>query len=240
MKRLYAGTDIALIGAWDSNSNKNLPSDTAVSKIDEIIEKASAEGSLFFIKTGGDGGGDIHIYVNEDVPENINNCSKVIEEKFSISIPSGELVVGGIEEYMDPSLAGDADNSLQVPEGDYSLKCYMCDDEDESQNDDAEKALREIVGEKDLAFYDNVNLYGCLIGAGLSVLALVVALFLVKWYFALSAPILVMLLYSHLLDWGIRRSKRYKKLDDIIPQYRLEHEPPTFVFELIKIFDIVR
>jgi hypothetical protein len=133
---------------------------------------------------------------------------------------------------MDPSLAGDADNSLLLPEGDYFLKCYMCDDEDESQDDEAEKALKKIVGEKELAFYDNVNLYGCILGAVLSILSFVIALFFVKWYFALSAPILVMLIYSNLLDWGIRRSKRYKKLDDIIPQCRLEYEPPTFVFEL--------
>ena len=238
MKRLYAGTDIAMIGAWDSNSNQNLPSETAASKIDEIIEKASSERSLFYINTGADGGGYIHIYVNEDVPENIKSFSKVIEENFSISIPSGELIVGGIEEYIDPSLVGEADNSLRVPEGDYSLKCHMCDDEDESRDDDAEKSLREIVGERELAFYDNVNLYGCLIGGGLSVMALVIALFIVKWYFALSLPVLAALVYFHLMDWGIRRSERYKKLDDIIPQFRLEHEHPTFVFELTQIFDV--
>src|SRR5687767_5600663 len=100
-RRVDAGTDIAMVGAWDQSRqapevcHANPPLEAS------LLESDAKEGHLFVIHTGADGGGPIDVYIDAEVPSSIrkkNNAKEGGVKEFLLSVPTGKLVVGGVED----------------------------------------------------------------------------------------------------------------------------------------------
>src|SRR5688500_18367528 len=121
--RVDAGTDVAMIGAWDAGQNAS--PFTAAERADHLkaLERDASEGRLFLIHTGADGGGPVDVYVDESAPAVVHARIKLIAENVLLSLPSGALMVGGVEDYRsDESRLTGPGSGIQIPAGDYALR----------------------------------------------------------------------------------------------------------------------
>lgn len=236
-QRIDAGTDAALLGAWDLSRDDVLFSKEEVKYLHKSLASDSGKGHLFFIQTGADCGGPIDVYVDREAPEIVTSRTNKIEQNFLLSLPSGKLVVGGVEDYRRKGKKITAAKSVvNVPAGDYSLTCYVAKDEEERPEDRSEKELARLVGAENVRYFDRITNWGCMVGV---LLPLLLFFFLSIWMglIALPVTIVVSILYFYLLQGVLKRNERYRRLEEIIPAFRLKHERPLFVFVLKKIED---
>ncbi len=60
-RRIEAGTDIAMIGAWDASQNDTKLAGVGFKKLEQSLEADCAAARLFLLHTGGDGGGPVDV-----------------------------------------------------------------------------------------------------------------------------------------------------------------------------------
>jgi hypothetical protein len=233
--RIDAGTDVAMIGAWDAQRNAKAFTTSQLSQLSDTLEADAAEGHLFLLHTGADGGGPIDLYIDEAIPSDIYQRLVPLGGEFLLALPSGALVVGGAEDYRlaEPKITG-PNSVLTVPAGDYSLRCYTAKDEEQSPR--SENELKRLVGTADLEYYDRVNSSGCLFGA-LTLLLFPILSFPLGWKVALPITAAVFISFFPAREWLLKRNARYQRLDKVVPVFRLQHQDPVFVFELRSIRD---
>ena len=224
--RADAGTDVAMIAVWDAQRNATPFTAGQRQRHLDTLEADATEGHLFLVHTGGDGGGPVDVYVDERIPDDTRERFSRCGGEFLLLLPSGSLVVGGAEEYRTGEAAR---TSVAVPPGDYTVRCYKL--EDEEQSPPSEEELRRLVGRADLAYYDRINKIGCITGV-LTLLLFPVLAFPLGWKVALVVTIVVSLGFFPLREWLLRRNARYQRLNDIVPAFRLGHQDPAFIFEL--------
>src|SRR5688572_32313699 len=97
--RINAGSDIAMIGAWDAGRNDSALTKVSGRKLDEALEQDATAGDIFLIHLGGDGGGPIDVYVDSPIPNEALTEARAAEREFLLRVPSGRLIVGGVEDY---------------------------------------------------------------------------------------------------------------------------------------------
>ena len=188
------------------------------------------------IHTGADGGGPVECYVENPHRPTIHARFAPIAENVLLSVPSGALMVGGIEDYRFPNRRSPAPTaSIQVPAGDYALRCFVV--KDPEQESPAEQRLRETLPAADIRYYDQANSRGCIAGA-LTLLLFPLLAVVIDWRIALPITVAVFLSFFPLRAWILKRNARYQRLDAIIPRTALEHEDPGFVFELTRVTDV--
>src|SRR5688572_7723053 len=165
--RVDAGTDAAMIGAWDATRN-----DQPLGASDEpasVLEADAADGHVFVLNTGADGGGKIDVYVDEAIPPDVAETLRAVPGSFLVSVPSGRLMVGGGEDYRSGEPIQTSDRSVvNLPAGDYELRCYT--PKDTEREPGSEAGLRKRVGADEVAYYDRINNIGCI--GGVAMLAL--------------------------------------------------------------------
>ena len=129
-----------------------------------MLERDAAEGRLFLIHTGSDGGGPVDVYVDESAPASLHARITPIAENVLLSVPSGALMVGGVDDYRSPKarLTG-PDSVIQIPAGDYALRCFVANDAE--QEPSSEQRLRDALPAADIKYYDRINSRGCIAGA---------------------------------------------------------------------------
>jgi hypothetical protein len=231
--RVDAGTDVAMIGAWDAGGNAS--PFTAAERGDHLqsLEREASEGRLFLIHTGGDGSGPVDVYVDEAVPAPVHARVRPIAENVLLSVPGGALTVGGVEDYRSDELRLTGPGSvLQIPAGNYALRCFV--PRDPEQESSAEQLLREAVPADDIKYYDRINSRGCAAGALTPLLFPLLAL-VIDWRIALAITAAVFLSFFPVREWSLKRNARYQRLHDIIPRARLEHEDPMAILELTRV-----
>ena len=236
--RIDAGTDVAMIGAWDAERDTTPFTAAETKRVPDALEADAAAGHLFLLRTGADGGGAIDLYIDEAIPAEMQQRLAREGGEFLLAIPSGQLVVGGAEDYRsaEPRITG-PDSCVAVPAGDYSLRCYRL--EDEEQDAGSEKELGRLVGKADLAYYDHTNRIGC-VGGLLTLLLFPLLSFLLGWKFALPLTAVAFLSYFPVREWLLKRNARYQRLHKIVPVFRIKNPDPSFVFELRPIRDGAR
>src|SRR5688572_20003201 len=94
-RRIEVGTDVAMIGVWDAARDAT----PRPWKSADELEAEAAEGHLFLLHTGADGGGPVDVYVDADVPVEVLTTLKPLGREFLVAAPSGRLVIGGVEDY---------------------------------------------------------------------------------------------------------------------------------------------
>jgi hypothetical protein len=227
--RFDVGTDVAMLGAWDTRrAAQVLTGDEAKNRADVLTADAEA-GYVFWINTGADGGGPVDVYVDETPVSDIKRSLTFLGGDFLLSVPSGELIVDGAEFYRASTDSVKERRPARVRPGDYAVRCYEWTDVESTPKTEAE--LERLVGRADVVYYDRLNHIGCW-----SVIAMVL-LFPVWWYvWGFTIGLVVMVVSTsgslHLHRWILKRNKRYQRLLEIIPTYRLQHEDPGFVLEL--------
>jgi hypothetical protein len=232
--RIQAGTDIALIGAWDASCNARPLAASANQRA--VLEADAAEGHLFLLETHADGGGAIDVYVDQAIEQEVLARLRPVPadgKPFLLAVPTGALLVRGAEDYRAGAPIATTDRSVvRIPPGDYGVRCYAPTDPEREPASEAE--LRKLVGEGDLAYYDRTNRAGCLIGV-LLLLLFPINLFPFGWVTALAITVVVVLAYFALRAKLLERNERYQRLHKVIPPFRLRTEDPWLVLELRRV-----
>jgi len=228
--RTDAGTDIAMIGAWDAQCDTTPFTAPERKHLAQSLERDAGAGHLFLVHTGADGGGPVDVYVDEPIPADERERLVPLEGAFLLAVPTGALVVGGVEHYRSstrPTM--ERHDSITVPPGDYLLRCYRQQNEELAPR--SERELEKMVGRSDLRYYDRLNNLGCLTG-GLTLLLFPTLVFPLGWRLALLITVIVFLAYFPILEQLRKRDPRYRRLHAIVPEFRIRHADPVWVFEL--------
>jgi len=236
-KRVDAGTDVAKIGAWDASRNDSVLSKGWGKAYDQTLEDDAAEGHLFLIHTGADCGGPIDVYVDAEVPDAVRNAARLLDGEFLIRVPTGRLVVGGVEDYRSAKPRITGENSIvSIPSGDYRLRCYVGETDEESGPSLSEVEARAISAE-DRAYYHGL---GRRDNWRAVFIALPILLFpalwpWLGWKIALAVMLGVLVPWSHWLDRRWKRQpvdERWKRINQALQDALLASQSPMFILEL--------
>ena len=227
--RLDAGTDVAMIGAWDARRDAEPLAAKMPRDILAVLEKEAAQGDLFLIHTGADGGGPVDVVVDEPIPAGELARLKPIEGLRRLSLPTGVLKVAGAENYRAPGPDSGL-GQVTVPPGDYAISVLVpLDDEAEPPS---EAVLRKRVGADDLRRYDRINLGIVIVGFAAPVLLFAASARAIGWKLALPAAIALFLAWWPAAQWVTRRSRWHTRLREVVDDFRLRQGPPSLVLSL--------
>jgi hypothetical protein len=235
--RFDAGTDVAMIGAWDLETNAQPFTPEEYKRLTETLDADAEQGRLFVLHTGSDGGGPVDAYIDEPVPAEIMKRLTLLGDELVLALPSGQLIVDGVEYYRarkpDATLSSRA---VAVPAGDYLLRCYAPEDDEQEAPRQSERDLEAIVGKDELRYYERVTRSGCLIGLGLLLLFPILGP-LAGWRIAFATTVVAVIGFFHVREWVLRRNPRFARLREAVTAHRLGTQEPTFVLQLRRIED---
>lgn len=229
--RIDAGTDAALIAAWDASRGAYPLAESDDPR--DALELDAAAGHVFGLELGGDGGGPVDVYVDESIPDAELAALRPIAGTYLLAVPTGALVVGGGEDYRSSEPINTSDRSVvRIPPGEYAVRSFASADPEREAP--SEEALRALVGPGELEWYDSRNRAGCVIGA---LLLLLFPLLLIpfSWMVALPVTIVAFVGWFPLRERLLKRSSRYQRLHAVIPAFRLRTAPAWLVFELRRV-----
>ena len=236
--RFYAGNDAATIGAWDAARNAR-PFGTGESfRLTTALESDAAAGHIFLINTHADGGGPAEAYIDEPLPAELAERLTLLPGEYWLELPTGALVVDGTEFYRtSDGTPGLAKPIAQVPPGDYAVRCYVDNADEEIVQRGPESELEDVVGHDELAYYDRTNKLGGLAGGGAPLALFAILWPLIGWKFALTIGAVAFLSFFHVREWVLKRNARYARLRDVVTAYRLGSGEPQIVLELRRVPD---
>ena len=235
--RFDAGTDVAMIGAWDLGRNAQPFTAEEYRQLTDTLDADAEQGHLFVLHTGADGGGPVDVYIDEPVPDDTLARLTPLGGELVLALPSGQLIVDGVEYYRarkpDATLSN---RSVTVPAGDYVLRCYTPTDEEQEALPRSEHDLETIVGKDELQYYQRVTRSGCLIGLGLLSLFPILGP-LVGWRIAFGTTVVGVIGFFYVREWVLRRNARFARIREAVTTHRLGTQEPTFVLGLRRIED---
>jgi len=235
--RFDAGTDVAMIGAWDLESGGRPFSPDEFKRLSDALDSDAEQGHLFVLHTGADGGGPVDVYIDESVPDETMAGLTPLGTSLVLALPSGKLIVDGVELYRarrpDPAQASRA---VSVPPGDYLLRCYTPQDDEQNASSGSGADLEAIVGRDDLRYYERVTRSGCLIGLALVLLFPSIGPF-AGWRIAFATTVVAVIGFFYVREWVLRRNPRFTRIREAVTAHRLGAQEPTFVLELRRIDD---
>jgi hypothetical protein len=231
--RIDAGSDIAKIGAWDASQPLPPISKPWGSDYDETLDRDATEGNLFLIKMGGDGGGPIDIFVDEDPPPALLKDVRSLGGEFLLRVPSGKLMVSGLEAYRAEKTDAENDRSVAViPPGDYALKCYEWQNP-ETGGFPSKAEFEQAIGAADYAYYRRTANKGCL-GYGLFLL-FPALLFPLGWGLALTITVGAVAVFFYWHQQSLNQNERYQRIHRAVQETASRKQTPAFVLQLRKL-----
>ncbi|HXI68904.1 MAG TPA: hypothetical protein VNN22_00955 [Verrucomicrobiae bacterium] len=236
--RIEAGTDIAMIGAWDAGRNDAALAGVSGKKLDQVLEEDCTAGNLFLLRTGADGGGPVDVYVDSAVPDDVRKQCRAAKREFLIFVPSGRLVIGGIEEYRSgPAKLAAAGSVVAVPGGNYALRCLV--PKGEIHLDPPTRAeLEATVGAEDSRYYRRIQMFALSAYFGVPLL-FAGLIFLLGWKKALTVAAAVGFICYGLVRL-ISRNERFRRVaraENELWQQAHQRGLPTLIFELRRVSD---
>jgi hypothetical protein len=225
-----------MIGAWDAQRGAQPFTPEENKQLSNTLDAEADRGHLFVLHTGGDGGGPVDVYIDEPAPADALASLTPLEGEFILALPSGTLVVDGVEYYRGKKPdSRRADRTATVPPGDYALRCYVAKDE-EAAAARVERTLESVVGSDDLRYYERINRSGCVTGLLLLLLFPILTPFVgPKWAFTIM--VIVVLGFFQVRERILRRNTRFAQLSGRIMAFRLNRQEPTFVLQLRRVED---
>jgi hypothetical protein len=127
-----------------------------------------------------------------------------------LNLRSGRLATDGLEYYRANNRDAPLQNVIPVPPGDYGLVCLVNRDEELSGDQPSWQEMRALVGEEDHRYFERVQrrgALGCWVGLLMPVLWWQVGM---MWAF--GSVLAVMLAWSHLHEWLVKRDARYQDI----------------------------
>jgi len=235
--RFDAGTDVAMIGAWDLGRNAQPFTAEEYKQLTDTLDADAERGHLFVLHTGADGGGPVDVYIDGSVPDDTLARLTPVGDELVLALPSGQLIVDGVEYYRarrpDATLSSRA---VTVPAGDYLLRCYAPTDEEQEAAPRSEHDVETIIGKDELRYYERVTRGGCLVGLGLLLLFPILGP-LAGWRIAFATTVVAVIGFFYVREWVLRRNTRFSRLREAVTAHRLGTQEPTFVLELRRIED---
>jgi len=226
--RLDAGTDVAMIGAWDAHRDAEPFAENMFREVHALLESEAANGDLLLIHTGADGGGPVDVFVDEPIPPEELARLQPIEGLRRLSVPSGVLRIGGAEYYRVPKPMA-RPGVVTIPSGDYAMSVFV--PLDEEAEPPSEAALRKRVGADELRRYDRIN-QGIVYGAFAAFVLALVGLAPFIGRLAFVAAVVVLLAWFPVANWLTHRSRSYMRLHEIAVDFRLRQASPSLVLTL--------
>ena len=89
--RIDAGTDVAMIGIWDASRNDAVLKKKWGGEFGRELENDTVNGHLFYVATGADCGGLIDVYIDTEVPVEVQKQMGRKGDDYLISAPTGKL-----------------------------------------------------------------------------------------------------------------------------------------------------
>jgi hypothetical protein len=240
--RIEAGTDVAMLGAWDHGRMDPSLAEPSQKLTVHALEHDAEEGHLFLIHTGGDGSAPIDVYIDADAPANVRKKAKSKDggnREYLIHIPTGRLVVGGVEDYRHPNPRTTThDSILSIPAGDYRLRCYIGNHADSGPVTTIQDVEEKVLTPEEREFYRagrrKAAIASCL---GYVSLLLFPALALpYGWKIALGITFAVGGALFYVLDlWAKRHGSadpRWQRLNKMVERAWLGSHSASFILEL--------
>ena len=235
--RFDAGTDVAMVGAWDLGRGAQPFSAEESRRVSDTLDRDAEQGHLFVLHTGADGGGPVDVYIDEPVPQAIMTSLTSLGDALVLALPSGKLIVDGVEYYRTRKAdAAHESRAVSVPPGDYLLRCYTPRDDEREAAARPEHDLESIVGKDELRYYERVTRSGCLIGLLLLLLFPILGP-LAGWRIAFATTVVAVIGFFYVREWVLRRNARFTRVRETVTAHRLGAQEPTFVLELRRIED---
>ena len=233
--RFDAGTKVGMVGAWDVERGVQPFSAEESRRLSEALDADAAQGQLFVLHLGANGGVPVDVYVDEPVPEAATAGLTPLGDALTLALPSGKLIVDGVEYYRTRKAdAAHASRALTVPPGDYVLRCYTPGEEDADAVPRPEHGLGAIVGKDELRYYERVTRSGCLIGLVLLLLFPVLGP-LAGWRIAFATTVVAVIGFFYVREWVLRRNERFARIREAVNAHRVGAQEPVFVIELRRI-----
>jgi len=234
--RFDAGTDVAMIGAWDAQRGLQPFSADEVKRLSEALDAEASAGHLFVAHTGGDGGGPVDVYIDEPIPEPILAGLTPIGDACILALPSGTLLVDGVEQYRakKPEVARTNAAAVALAPGDYALRCWVTKDEEGEAPQRPHRDLEAIVGADELRYYERTTRLGCLAAPVLLLLFPLLLPFL-GWKIATVITLVGVVAFFNIREWLLRRNPRFTRLRQAVTAFRLGHTEATLVMELRRV-----
>jgi len=148
--KCFIGTDAAQLALWDVQHTRTGAESMELPELDELWKADALGGRVFFINTGSDGAWDVHLYVDEAVPDDVLLFYKTLNRRFLLRCPSGRLIANGAEYYMaSAEEMPDSADAIKIPAGDYELQLHeLC-----ASDLDDPAYLSTIVSKEELDYY---------------------------------------------------------------------------------------
>jgi hypothetical protein len=235
--RVDAGTDVAMIGAWDLDRGAQPFSPEEYRRLSDALDSDAEQGRLFVLHTGADGGGPVDVYIDEPVPDETLASLTPLGSELVLALPSGKLIVDGVEHYRAKKPdATHSSRAVALPAGDYLLRCFTPKDDEQDVPAGTGSDLEAIVGKDDLRYYERVTRSGCLIGLVLLLLFPILGP-LAGWRIAFATTVVAVIGFFYVREWLLRRNPRFTRVREAVTAHRLGTQEPTFVLELRRIED---
>lgn len=219
------GTDIAMIGIWDSDvQSGEIPS----TRLMEELSKDGQRGKLLRVETGADGRYSICVVSTlEELRAFRLGAYAKIKHDFFLSTQSGLFIAGGLENYRNgtPKITS-KDDQFRLKPGNFRIHAYAYN-EDEDQ---ISSQVEADIGEADLRHYEDRK-SGCGFAMGTGLVGVALGLFW-SWWVLLPAVLLasgILLYYRRLTvsDGLIQR------VEGAFRAYEKAHPTLIFYFESV-------
>jgi hypothetical protein len=236
--RIETGTDIAMLGAWDRSRNEKPLEKQWGKEFDQFLEADANAGEVFVIHTGADCGGPVDVLIDEQIPQEFRDQMSVLPGEFLLRVPSGRLVVGGIEDYRSakPKITDSNTSEAQIPAGDYGVQAYIGPEENIPVTP-SKAELKRLLGEEDFRYYNRVEKQGCL--GYLTLLLFPVLWPVIGWMFAAGLTALVVIGFFYVREeLFLRRNERYRRINTAVNDAYVKagaKSTPIFVFRLRRV-----
>lgn len=232
--RVEAGTDIAQIGAWDASRDDGAFDKLSFKRWRASLREDTEAGLIFILNTGADGGGPLDVYIDELIPEGDLKIFDQLKGEFLVRVPSGKLIVGGVEDYRFSTrkITG-PDSVVAIPHGDYQMQCYAPKVDEDSFDGVSNAVLKETIGADDYDYWRKRKksaAFGCLPFALFPALV-----YTLNWKIALAITVATAVPWFYSRDQILKRNARYQQIDKRVQEIYRQAEanaPPTFIFEL--------
>ena len=218
--RMPVSTDVAAFGIWDSAQPGRAAGPVS-------LEALAQRGEACIVNMGGDCGGAVELFVDEEIPAALVAESDPVAGERTVAVRSGSVAIDGVERFGAEEAA-----CSRVPDGVYLARIRLTRSDDELPEPESEKEIRRSIGAGDVEYYDRTNRNSLLIALGVLALGLVLLLWLFRWFVAVPAALILFFGYFHLRERQLKRNPRYQAIAEPIVPLRLAGDRPLLAVQL--------
>lgn len=210
-------TDVAIMAIFDIDDSKNSVFD------ENYLSKLESSNGLIKLVGDSDGNYVLHLYVDSEISESLNECSISEREINGSFFTCGHIAYGGIEKVGDVSLSNAARHDvIEIPGGEYIYKVLHVEYPSNYLGARIEKAIGA-GGVKYLDRPRGIIRLGVIIG----LLLLISSIQYSSWFYL---PLAILIGSTIILLKKYLSSHKYRELDKTVKE--IEMSCPDFIVQL--------